>query len=160
MQRLETRVPPPVLVLLIAGVMAAWRLAGPGAATAVAADPTWHGVQVGVAVLVLLAGLALVVPAARLFRRTGTTINPVNVNAASKLVTKGPFGFTRNPMYLGMVLILSGIAVWLGGWAVWLGPVAFVAWITRLQIIPEERAMAAKFGADYADYRARVRRWI
>ena len=76
------------------------------------------------------------------------------------MVTHGVYRFTRNPMYLGLLLILLGLAVYLASPWVLLGPVAFAAFITRFQIQPEERALTARFGATYTDYCARVRRWL
>jgi protein-S-isoprenylcysteine O-methyltransferase Ste14 len=75
-------------------------------------------------------------------------------------VVSGPFRFTRNPMYLGLTSLLFAWATYLGSPLAVLGPVAFVLYITRFQIMPEEQAMAAKFGADYEAYRKTVRRWI
>lgn len=72
----------------------------------------------------------------------------------------GPYRFTRNPMYLGMVLILLAWCLWLGNAAALLALAAFVGYITRFQIVPEERALAGRFGAAYEDYRRRVRRWV
>jgi protein-S-isoprenylcysteine O-methyltransferase Ste14 len=63
-------------------------------------------------------------------------------------------------MYVGLAGVLTALAIGLGNPWLLLGPLAFVLFITRFQIIPEERVMAAKFGADYADYKARVRRWL
>ena len=94
------------------------------------------------------------------FRRARTTVNPLRPANSSALVTSGIYRHTRNPMYLGMATLLAAWATWLGTpWALF-GIVAFVAWITRFQIIPEERVLANLFGADFAAYRARVRRWI
>jgi protein-S-isoprenylcysteine O-methyltransferase Ste14 len=107
-----------------------------------------------------LIGLACGAPAFRAFGRARTTINPVDIDAASTLVTDGIYRYTRNPMYLGLLALLAAWAVYLGvGWAL-LGPMIFVAFITRFQIMPEERVLQGKFGAAYADYRARVRRWV
>ncbi len=79
---------------------------------------------------------------------------------AEDLVTDGLYAHSRNPMYVGMAMLLAGWAAWLGTpWAV-VGIAAFVAWITRFQIIPEERALAQRFGADFATYQHRVRRWL
>ena len=63
-------------------------------------------------------------------------------------------------MYLGMVCILTGWAVWLWQVQAVLGVVFFVAWITRFQIIPEERILTQKFGTEYRHYRQQVRRWV
>jgi protein-S-isoprenylcysteine O-methyltransferase Ste14 len=106
----------------------------------------------------ILVGLGLVLWVAGLFRRHHTTIKPGDVS--SQLVTSGPFRISRNPIYLGMVCVLVGIAVALGSLTPWLVAPVFVALIAR-NIIPVEEAMLAEaFGSQYADYRARVRRWI
>ena len=89
-----------------------------------------------------------------------TTVNPLRPEKASSLVTSGIFRLTRNPMYLGLALIVAAAAAWygnlLGGFVV---PM-FVLYINRFQIVPEERALAAKFGTAFDAYRSRTRRWI
>ena len=75
-------------------------------------------------------------------------------------MTSGSYRLTRNPMYLGMAILLATLAIVLSSPWLLLGPLVFVLFITRIQIIPEERAMHARFGDDYAAYCARVRRWI
>lgn len=98
--------------------------------------------------------------AGRAFRKAHTTINPLRPDRAAAVVTMGVYRVTRNPMYLGLVLILLGLALYLASpWAV-LGPPVFVAYITRYQIQPEERVLAARFGTPYTDYCAQVRRWL
>ena len=105
-------------------------------------------------------GALVVVQGARTFWRNKTTINPVDLESASALVTSGVFRYSRNPMYVGFTVMLVGWAVSLAApWAL-LGPLAFVLFTNRFQIIPEERVMRAKFGQAYDDYRAQVRRWI
>ena len=153
MLALENRLPPPILAAVLAVVMgvAAW-----GApATQVPAV-----VRFTLAGVFAVIGLACAAPAFRAFSRARTTINPVDIEAASALVTDGIYRYTRNPMYVALSALLAAWAAYLGlAWA-FLGPVIFVAFITRFQIIPEERVLQAKFGAAYADYRARVRRWV
>ena len=80
--------------------------------------------------------------------------------AASSLVIVGVYKLTRNPMYLGLSLVLLGWAVFL--WSAWalLGPIVFIAYISRFQIAPEERVLATLFGAEYSAYKAKVRRWL
>jgi protein-S-isoprenylcysteine O-methyltransferase Ste14 len=63
-------------------------------------------------------------------------------------------------MYLGLTAVLVGWAVWLSVPWLFVGPAALMLFLTRFQIIPEERVMSAKFGRDYDDYRKRVRRWL
>lgn len=98
--------------------------------------------------------------AIREFRKARTTVDPVHIERASTLVTGGIFSLTRNPMYLGLTLVLTGFGVWLTApWSL-IGPILFVAFITRFQIIPEERTMRSLFRDAYDDYCRRTRRWI
>ena len=94
------------------------------------------------------------------FWQARTTINPLQPERASVLVTHGIYRYTRNPMYLSLLLLLVAYASHLGTWVAFAGPVAYVAYITRFQILPEERVLLSKFGAEYEAYRRRVRRWI
>ena len=80
--------------------------------------------------------------------------------ASSVVVTGGVYRLTRNPMYVGLVLLLWGWSVYLGSPWAWLGPLLFVGYVTRFQIVPEERALTRLFGADYVAYCAKVRRWL
>lgn len=150
---LELRIPPPVVGLASAGGM--W---------AVAHLPpllhwSWFG-RLSVAVVLGAAGVAVAMGGVRSFRRAETTINPLKPETSAALVVTGIYSVTRNPMYLGMALVLFAWAVYLS--SVWslLGPVLFALYITRFQIIPEERALDRLFGASYAAYRQRVRRWL
>ncbi|RTL62507.1 MAG: isoprenylcysteine carboxylmethyltransferase family protein [Hyphomicrobiales bacterium] len=153
MSWLENKIPPPIVVLLVAAAM--WPLAG------VAPRLPLDGLARWIAASVLgLGGLFVLRAGVQRFRHAATTINPVNIEAASTLVTSGIFAYTRNPMYVGMTLLLLGWAAVLGGaWSL-LGPLVFVLWINRFQIVPEERVLSAKFGPRYEAYRKNVRRWI
>ena len=82
------------------------------------------------------------------------------VPVAAALVQGGPYRFTRNPMYLGMACVLLGACAWLANPLALLAVFVFVGYITRFQIMPEERALLGKFGGAYADYLRRVRRWL
>jgi protein-S-isoprenylcysteine O-methyltransferase Ste14 len=94
------------------------------------------------------------------FRRAKTTVNPLKPETSAALVSTGVYSHTRNPMYLGMVLALFAWAVYLSSiWSL-VGPAFFVLYITRFQIIPEERALDRLFGAPFAAYKTRVRRWL
>ena len=94
------------------------------------------------------------------FRKVKTTINPIEVKQAIKVVDTGVFSFTRNPMYLSMFILLFGFAYWQQNILSMLITFTFVFYINRFQILPEEAAMEELFGATYVDYKQRVRRWI
>lgn len=105
-----------------------------------------------------LGGIILAVVSSRLFDRRGTTIKPFE--ESTSLVTDGPLRWSRNPMYLGMVIVLLGCAALLGTlWPVLVIPLFF--WlITSRFIVHEERMMEQVFGDEYRAYRRRTRRWI
>ena len=104
------------------------------------------------------AGLWCAASAASLFRRAGTHVVPTQPTLT--IVTGGPYRFTRNPMYLGMVLMVLGISlVFSLEWGVILTPVLWLA-LDRLIVVREEAYLAAKFGAEYEALLARTRRWL
>ncbi len=142
---------PPIWCLMSVLAMTILHLAIP-----VATWLSWPGTAPGLPLVV--AGTAGMVWAARLFHSRGTTIRPFETS--STLIVDGPYRVTRNPMYLGMVLILAGAAVLMGT----VTPLAviplFVVIIRYLFIVEEERMLADRFGEAYADYRGKVRRWI
>lgn len=103
-------------------------------------------------------GLGLGIGGSAIFTRAGTTIKPFQESSA--LVTKGPFRYSRNPMYLGMVLGLVGIGIFMGTLTPLLVIPAFVWKITTGFIRHEEGMLEAAFGDEYREYKGRVRRWI
>ncbi len=117
-------------------------------------------VRIGTAVFLALTGICFVVLGWAAFRRAKTTMDPLHPALASALVTNGIYRVTRNPMYVGLTAVLLGWAVFLAVPWTLLGPVAFVLFITRFQIIPEERMIRSTFGREYDEFRARVRRWL
>ena len=150
---LELKIPPPVVAVLSAVVMYGIGRLAPAAEL---------GIPVRTPIVMLLVAVALCILLLSLlsFRRHATTTNPMAPSGASSLVRSGVYRFTRNPMYLGMLLALTAWAVWLSNWLGFFVLAAFVAYITRYQILPEERALAAKFGSAFNEYASRVRRWI
>ncbi|GAB3104640.1 hypothetical protein GCM10027081_35450 [Cupriavidus yeoncheonensis] len=94
------------------------------------------------------------------FLRAKTTMNPVRPDTASLLVTDGVFRFTRNPMYLSLLLYLLAWAVYLSNWLALLLLPLFVLYINRFQIAPEERMLSSLFDAQYVAYKGKVRRWL
>ncbi len=151
---LELRIPPPLMA--VACAVLAWVL---GAVS----PPDWRldfAGRLPLAGLCLLLGVGLDGWSLWNFHRHRTTVKPWMPGRTRALVVAGPYRFTRNPMYLGLVLMLLALCLWRGQplalWAV----VLLVASLTRFQILPEERALSAKFGAAYEAYRRRVRRWL
>jgi protein-S-isoprenylcysteine O-methyltransferase Ste14 len=153
MSALENKVPPPIVALLIGTAM--WAVAR--------LSPLQEGESpLRLVTAYCLAGLGILVLALGVlaFRRANTTINPVKIEEASSIVTNGIYRYTRNPMYVGLALLLAGWAVHIAVPFVLLGPVVFILFITRFQIIPEERVLTSKFGGEYRKYQERVRRWL
>jgi protein-S-isoprenylcysteine O-methyltransferase Ste14 len=150
---LELKVPPPVLALLLAFLM--WLVSSLVASLEV--PFRWRA---GAGLALALVGLGFSGAGVIAFRRVRTTINPHKPSAASSLVSGGVYHITRNPMYLGLLLLLLGWAAFLSNpLALLLVPV-FVLYINRFQINPEERALSSLFGGEYAAYKRSVRRWI
>jgi protein-S-isoprenylcysteine O-methyltransferase Ste14 len=106
----------------------------------------------------IIAGLATSLSGALRFRRHGTPVKPFE--RSSVLVTDGPYRVTRNPMYLGLVVILLGVGLVLEALSPFAIVIAFIAVITRFFIVPEERMLEERFGDAYAAFRGRVRRWL
>jgi protein-S-isoprenylcysteine O-methyltransferase Ste14 len=150
---LELKVPPVVVVLLTGGLMTLgwwatpqWRVPFPG--------------QLIVGGTLALAGILVSGLGVASFREARTTVNPLKPETSTSLVSSGLYRWTRNPMYLGFLAVLLGLGVFLSNPLV-LAPIAiFVLYMTRFQIIPEERALESRFGAEFAAYRTQVRRWI
>ena len=153
----EHKLPPPVIDAACAGLM--WWLAGALPALQLWPRGAWP-FGLGAALGLALAGGAIALAGLVEFRRARTTFNPLDPARASALVTTGIYRVTRNPMYLGMLLVLLGLAVWLGNAAPFVVPPLSVLLLNQLQIRPEERILRERFGAHYARYAGRVRRWV
>lgn len=153
MKMLEHKIPPPLAGLVCA--LLGWALAD------LAPGLTWRLPQLkALALLLALVGVGLDLWGLWAFRRSQTTVNPLVPGRASAVVQGGPYRFTRNPMYLGMALLLLAWCAFWGNPLSLLALGLFVGFITRFQIVPEERTLADKFGAPYQDYLRRVRRWL
>lgn len=150
---LETRIPPPLVMLLCAGI--GWL-----------GSRLWPDAVLPLPMPELMAGGAMVIGLALnllpklAFQRARTTVNPLRPSASSALVTRGVYRYTRNPMYLGQATILTGAMLYLQNMIALLVVPLFVLYITWLQIMPEERALLARFPEVYPLFRQRVRRWL
>lgn len=153
MLSLENKVPPPVVGALVAAAM--WAVSAVGPQFSLASVPKYALVA-----SLAVAGVTFDALGILAFRRSRTTINPLKPERASSMVTGGVYRVTRNPMYLGMALLLLAWAVYLSALVPLAGPVLLVAYITQFQIKPEERVLRGIFGEEYASYAARVRRWL
>lgn len=116
--------------------------------------------RIAVALALAAMGLSVIAFAVNEFREERTSVNPMDLDRTSAIVTAGIYRVSRNPMYLGMLLCLLGFGWLLSNPASLAAAVLFVPTITRLQIIPEERALLGHFGPEYLAYCQDVRRWI
>ena len=153
MGSLELKVPPPLVALLVGFLM--WL-----ASSLIVPVEVPFGLRVGVAVAVACTGAVFGISAMVSFWRAKTTMSPIKPGAASVLVTGGAFRFTRNPMYLSLLLYLLAWALYLSNWLALPFLPLFVLYINRFQIAPEERTLSSLFGPEYAAYKGRVRRWL
>ncbi|MGI9599069.1 MAG: methyltransferase family protein [Acidimicrobiales bacterium] len=155
MKRLENTIPPPVLWLvasILTFVVDRFDLDGSPLQSTIA---EWGGVALAAV------GVGIAMLGGRRFARAGTTFDPHTIDSASTLVTGGIYRVSRNPMYLGLVLLSIGWALRLGtAVGMIVGTGSLVIALTYLQIRPEERALRERFGDDYDRYRSTVRRWI
>jgi protein-S-isoprenylcysteine O-methyltransferase Ste14 len=153
MRALELKIPPPAVALLFAVAM--WLM--PHGLGTFGLPLSWR-IVLGIALASI--GQAISVSGMIAFRRARTTINPLKPSAASSLVQGDIYRFTRNPMYVGLLLSLAGWAVYLGHALPLLGLPVFAWYITTFQIKPEERILSAMFGAQFNAYAQKVRRWV
>lgn len=153
MAGLELKIPPPLVAILCAAGM--WALAQITEPYVIQPALKWTIVSVFIFI-----GAAFDIAGLLEFRRSKTTINPLHPEKSSTLVSGGVYQITRNPMYVGMACFLMAWTAHLENSAALLGVAAFMLYITRFQIKPEEKILAQLFGDVFADYQKRVRRWL
>lgn len=145
--------PPPFI--FIGFLLAGWGLGDRLALPELAMDDGWRK---GLAVGLIVAGLALEAWAGGLFKKAGTNVVPWSPSTA--LVIEGPYRFSRNPMYVGFALVYLGLALGLNSLLALILLIPCLILMTWGVIAREERYLQARFGQAYGDYRARVRRWL
>jgi len=150
---LELKVPPVMLVLIIAVFM--WLVSA--YVPSLAFDLPW---RIVVAIAFAGAGIIMIGAGVAEFRKTKTTVNPTKLGTTSAMVTSGFYRLSRNPMYVGLLLALAGWAAFLSHALAFAFLPAFVGYMNRFQIAPEERSLSAKFGPAFSVYRQSVRRWL
>lgn len=152
MGSLELRIPPVAVVIIAAAGMAALSY-GVSAPVAIPA-------RLPVALTLVVAGALVALAGVVAFRRHKTTVNPFTPELSSTLVATGIYRYSRNPMYLGFLLALIGWGVYLANGVAALLLPAFVVYMNRFQIAPEERALMDHFGQTFLAYARAVRRWL
>ena len=145
------KIPPPILVLIlvVSSFLSSKKI-----------DVIHIPNQTLASILILLIGiLILIIPVSK-FIKSKTTIDPIKFNKVNKLVTSGIYKYSRNPMYLGLLLIvISSSILYLNIYSV-ITPMIFYYWINRFQIKREEIFLTEKFGKEYLSYKTKTRRWI
>jgi protein-S-isoprenylcysteine O-methyltransferase Ste14 len=152
-RNLRLRIPPLAVVALAGGL--AWITAR--------IVPAWSfefAAQAGLTATFVLLGITCSLLGVASFRLARTTVNPMTPHASTALVVSGIYRVTRNPMYLGFLFLLLAQIVWLANPVALLVAPAFVVYLNRFQIVPEEIALRNRFGAEFNAYAAHVRRWI
>jgi protein-S-isoprenylcysteine O-methyltransferase Ste14 len=150
---LELRIPPPAVAIGVATLM--WVASNLTDPLPIPAGPRLIG-----ALAIAALGLVLAIVAIVTFVRAGTTVNPTKPDATTVLVTHGVFQYSRNPMYVSLLLYLVAWAVYLASWISALGWPLFVLYMNRFQVVPEERSLAKRFPGEFEAYRRAVRRWL
>ena len=147
------RLPPPIwtMIFLALAAAASWALGMPPIG--------WPPHHVIVGMIIFFAGWILPVWAFRLFSHEGTEVDPVS-EANRVLVVRGPYRLTRNPMYLGLIVVSLGMAILVGSWPMLAAPLAVFAVANFVHIPFEEAKMRRQFGEAYDAYVRRVRRWV
>ena len=148
---MNNKIPPPIITLIC----------GLGIYFSRPLFPKYNYISIDIiAASFLLLGIIILITAVLSFKRQSTTVSPLQPEKASYLVVSGIFKYSRNPMYLGMLLILISMTIkfnFVGGILIIF---AFITFITKFQIIPEETALERLFGKEFTGYKKKTKRWI
>ena len=149
--KMNNKIPPPIVALIC----------GLGIYLSRSLFPAYNHTSIGItSALFLLLGIMTLIAAFLSFKKQKTTVNPLQPEKASSLVISGVFKYSRNPMYLGLSLILLSVAIQFNFFGGILIVFVFIAFITKFQIIPEEIAMEKLFGEEFIRYKKKTRKWI
>ena len=145
------KIPPPiiVLVLIVSIYFSSKKI-----------DPINIPLQLEISIFILSAGILIFVNPVLQFIKSKTTVNPIQFEEVNKLVTSGIFKYSRNPMYLGMLMIVLSTSIFYLNIYSILTPLLFILWINKFQIKREEEFLIEKFGDEYLSYKKKTRRWI
>ncbi len=153
MSFLELKIPPPLVVLIVAVAMWGVSLVTPHLDTLI-------DIRIYSAGAFVVSGVALMGISFIGFAKAKTTVNPISPDKASALVTTGIYALSRNPIYVADLLFLIAWGFYLATPLSLMLALVFIPYISRFQIMPEERALQALFGKDFISYKNRVRRWL
>ena len=148
---MKKKIPPPILALIMIAIIYL---------SSFIVETFTFSYQTVLSVLVVVVGFGCALPSFRLFAKNKTTISPFTPSETTALVTAGMYRYSRNPMYLGLVLLNIAATIFFGTWLGVIIVVAFIFLLNLLQIIPEEEALLDIFGEEYIEYKKKVRRWI
>ena len=148
---MKTIIPPPILAVLMIGLVYLSTLFF---------ELVTFDYQGVLSILLVIIGLACASPSFRLFSRHKTTISPFTPSETAVLLTEGMYRYSRNPMYLGLLLLIISSTIWFGSWLGMFISLIFICLMNFVQIIPEEDALLKIFGEEYNEYKKKVRRWI
>ena len=153
MTGLELKVPPDVVALAVAALM--WLVS-----TVTPSLQLPFAGRLLAAAICAVVGIGLIVAARITFARAAATFSPMSPRRSSRLVTTGVYRLSRNPMYLGTLLVLFAVAAWLADPVSLAVALSYIAYMDRFQIAPEERVLRGRIGSAYEDYVLGVRRWL
>jgi protein-S-isoprenylcysteine O-methyltransferase Ste14 len=148
---LKNKIPPPIVTLVFAALIY------------LSADLLPHLMfegQTFLSSIIAIFGLIILLLAVKAFVQFKTTINPLKPETTSVLVKSGIFKLSRNPMYLGMLLLIISLWIKTGAVLGFILVAGFIAYLNYFQILPEERAMKGLFSDKYKTYCQQVRRWL
>ncbi len=146
-----SKIPPPlvVLILVISTFFSSKKI-----------DLIQIPFQSFISIFILSIGILILLNPVLKFKKSKTTINPIKFKKVNKLVTSGIYKYSRNPMYLGLLMIVVSSSIFYLNIYSILTPLFFYLWINRFQIKREEVFLTEKFGEDYLSYKKKTRRWI
>jgi len=145
------KIPPPILVLFLVTTIYYSKNE---------LDIIYFPYQHSISLLILSVGIFILMNPVFKFIKSKTTVNPIKFKKVNNLVISGIYKYSRNPMYLGMILIIISTSIFYLNYYSILTPFIFYFWINEFQIKREEIFLQEKFGKEYLSYKSRTRRWI
>ena len=145
------KIPPPILVLILTSLVYF---------SSTKLESIYLPYRQTVSVLILIIGIVVIISPVFDFIKSKTTVNPIKFQNVNRLVTTGIYRYSRNPMYLGMILIIISTTVYYLNFLSVFSPIIFYIWINKFQISREEIFLEGKFGNEYLKYKSKTRRWI